>query len=85
MTKKPLERLKHHVTGAIERGEKTAIEAVVLKHTPKPIGKYKANARLIAAAPDMFEALKQLVKSGLGLRGRMVVIFCFYYYLAVRA
>lgn len=30
----PLERLKHHVTGAIERGEGTAIEAVVTpKHT----------------------------------------------------
>ena len=35
---KPLDRLKHHVTGAIERGEKTAIEAVVNKpkHTPGP-------------------------------------------------
>jgi hypothetical protein len=28
---KPLERLKYHVTGAIERGEKQAIEAVTYK------------------------------------------------------
>jgi hypothetical protein len=27
----PLERLKHHVTGAIERGEKTAIEEMTVK------------------------------------------------------
>ena len=33
----PLDRLKHHVTGAIERGEAVAIEAVVApKHTPGP-------------------------------------------------
>lgn len=86
----PLDKLKHHVTGAIERGEKEAVEAVVSKtkqvHTPGPwtelraamIGPWKiqdgsgvevckldptnthnvANARLIAAAPDMLEALK---------------------------
>lgn len=29
----PLELLKHHVTGAIERGEKQAIESVTAKHT----------------------------------------------------
>lgn len=89
---KPLNRLKHHVTGAIERGEKSAIE-VVVKHTPGPwkvvirdidnqkikkatcindshwvdttsgisiadIGLSEPNARLIAAAPEMLEALK---------------------------
>ena len=32
---KSLDRLKHHVTGAIERGEKKAITAMV-KHTPGP-------------------------------------------------
>ena len=30
--KKPLDKLKYHVTGAIERGEKTAIEAVTIKY-----------------------------------------------------
>jgi hypothetical protein len=84
----PLERLKHHVTGAIERGESTAIEAVVSKPTPGPWSiedafdiiaadgynlvsvadasideggrpsEDKANARLIAAAPEMLEALE---------------------------
>lgn len=36
MKNKPIERLKYHVSGAIERGEKTAIEAVLPKHTPGP-------------------------------------------------
>lgn len=35
----PLEKLKYHVAGAIERGEKVAIEAIVTpKHTPGPYG-----------------------------------------------
>lgn len=33
---KPIDRLKHHVTGAIKRGEAKAIEAVTTKHTPGP-------------------------------------------------
>jgi hypothetical protein len=94
--KTPKETLRHHVTGAIERGEKTAITAIdAPKHTPGPwsfddefvfsgslpgsrrlvakfslwsVPKYpsdvdKANAALIAAAPDLLEALKQIVAS----------------------
>lgn len=37
----PLERLKHHVTGAIERGEKTAIKSIPMPPPPgfpKPPG-----------------------------------------------
>lgn len=102
----PLERLKHHVSGAIDRGEKTAIEAVPnVSHTPGPWrtqtlegdGRYrihitsgsdafkdrigsvhgtrfssnghqelceqdKANARLIATAPEMLKALKWIAE-----------------------
>jgi hypothetical protein len=32
----PKEALEYHVTGAIERGEKQAITAVITKHTPGP-------------------------------------------------
>jgi len=86
-TKGPLDKLKYHVTGAIERGEKQAIKAVIKpKYTPGP-WKFKrlesfeyhcddinvtltfnnhanaqdatiANAALIAAAPEMLEALE---------------------------
>lgn len=84
----PLDRLKHHVTGAIERGEKTAIVAVT--HTPGPwtieqqgaIDLYKvktsktgicltdeANAQLIAAAPEMLEALEYVVSEVTKLPG----------------
>ena len=45
-TKGPLETLRHHVTGAIERGEKQAIIS------------QPSNAQLIAAAPEMLEALQ---------------------------
>ena len=97
---KPIDRLKHHVTGAIERGEKQAIEAVVKpKHTPGPwfvqaeeaqtngieslgvvsdngeiiaeiyiadihgepnLG--RANARLIAASPELLEHVNVLIE-----------------------
>jgi hypothetical protein len=89
---KPLKRLKHHVTGAIERGEAKPIEAVIApKHTPGPwnvdvdtdskvhqtsirdasnqqiatINPYRlhqrqADAALIAAAPEMLDALKSV-------------------------
>lgn len=40
----PLEKLKHHVTGAIERGEKEAIEVVInpLKFTSDEINRLQA-------------------------------------------
>lgn len=95
----PLDRLRYHVSGAIERGEKDAIVEQPVKgnkimtHTPGPwnIGKYpindyayavygkdnskiaqlekfdqqyqeeeEANANLIAAAPELLEALSDL-------------------------
>jgi hypothetical protein len=82
--KNPNDALKYHVTGAIERGEAVAIEAVVkTKHTPGPwtvkpsiletydfveIGENQidvfteGNARLIAAAPEMLEALEHVYR-----------------------
>lgn len=36
------------------------IARVVVPSTSKDIGEYEANARLIAAAPDLLEALKDL-------------------------
>lgn len=49
----PLSRLKHHVTGAIERGEKIAIESKPLKkatsHTPGP---WIAKGNLVCTAAD---------------------------------
>ena len=69
----PLDRLKHHVTGAIERGEAKAVEG----HAPNVAIGYVdrdgcftvqeqiyvrfANARLIAAAPDLLHALKGIM------------------------
>jgi len=76
-------RLKYHVTGAIERGEAQAIVEKTTLHTPSPwqvspLGNVMksslkiasieqmpsnneservANARLIAAAPDLLDAL----------------------------
>lgn len=91
MFETPQEALEYHVTGAIERGEKQAIEAVVApKHTPGPwsarygkradgfdfacIIEHSTNkviiddvtsgdrdAALIAAAPEMLEALEFFV------------------------
>lgn len=89
----PLERLKHHVSGAIERGQKVAVAAVIKpKHTPGPWfaegtavftkqgayyvaeteierksftkrgGEARANAALIAAAPEMLEALEKMLR-----------------------
>jgi len=94
MNVSPLERLRYHVTGAIERGEGVAIvekpAAAAWNHTPGPwnwteyndtraihsadgtkialpevwIGnaaeESEANARLIAAAPDMLETLEEI-------------------------
>jgi hypothetical protein len=88
---KPLERLKYHISGAIERGEAKPIEAVVApRHTPGPwevrlakpefnssdlwiwsestghvasisavYSNGHANARLIAAAPDLLKFVKR--------------------------
>ena len=89
--KTPLEALKYHVSGAIERGEGEAVTAVInkYKHTPGPWvaskrnqrtivqqvlndsyavaevhavygNEAEANARLIAAAPEMLEALEAI-------------------------
>jgi hypothetical protein len=85
MTRKPLDALRHHVTGAIERGEAAAVvEQRAVTHTPGPWislsdgriyapgeivadttfgclsrGTTDANARLIAAAPDLLAALQR--------------------------
>lgn len=47
---KPLGRLKYHVTGAIERGEKTAIEAVTNGQTD--------NIRLLKNAFILLEKIR---------------------------
>jgi hypothetical protein len=90
----PLNALRHHVTGAIERGEKVAIAGIpnIVKHTmgpwiidgtqgeelvilqandaPETIASLgddyspenMANARLIAAAPELLEALQAVLE-----------------------
>lgn len=92
MTSKPIERLRHHVTGAIERGEAQAITEQRAAHTPGPWirgarlldvcagasvvatvacasshpateEQAHANARLIAAAPDLLAALETIANS----------------------
>ena len=99
-TQTPLERLRHHVSGAIARGEAAPVVQITAPatHTPGPwetkraatpeafpqFGVYaengngrdlahvvsagttrhaetEANARLIAAAPEMLEALRAMV------------------------
>ena len=74
------EKLRHHVTGAIERGESQAIAGITQnQHTPGPwrwedktlIGSNDcfvdkddaADARLIAAAPELLSALETIVSS----------------------
>ncbi len=47
----PLQRLRHHVSGAIERGEAVAIT------------EQTDNARLIAAAPELLDALQSCLKA----------------------
>jgi hypothetical protein len=83
-THTPLERLRHHVSGAVARGESSPVVEITTpaKHTRGPwsieaVKDYLrmldtgidsgapesiANARLIAAAPDLLEACKELVK-----------------------
>lgn len=62
MTDTPLDRLKYHVTGAIERGEKTAITAMI--HTPPPWKRVqmKYGWRIIdnnaAVIADVYQALR---------------------------
>jgi hypothetical protein len=89
----PLERLRHHVSGAIARGESVPVVEVAgpAKHTQGPWAalmqdpptiadrrgcrvalscvlpgqsaeEQQANARLIAAAPDLLEALRGLLR-----------------------
>lgn len=57
MKNTPLNKLKHHVTGAVERGEKTAISAVV--ETPLQVIKSSVGSGMRKAAE---KARKQLEK-----------------------
>jgi hypothetical protein len=83
-THTPLERLRHHVSGAVARGESSPVVEITTpaKHTRGPwsieaVKDYLrmldtgidsgapesiANARLIAAAPDLLEALRGLLR-----------------------
>jgi hypothetical protein len=82
-THTPLERLRHHVSGAVARGESSPVVEITTpaKHTRGPwsieaVKDYLrmldtgidsgapesiANAHLIAAAPDLLEALRGLI------------------------
>lgn len=50
----PIDRLRHHVTGAIERGEKTPIVEVPAGHVVTPMTRYGPNT---LAAIDSFGGL----------------------------
>ena len=100
-TQTPLERLRHHVSGAIARGESAPIVEVAgpAKHTPGPWtadrdgvilgtlgparpfvgridddyndGQTAANRHLIAAAPDLLEALRGFHPSQIKTQGEL--------------
>jgi hypothetical protein len=83
-THTPLERLRHHVSGAVARGESSPVVEITTpaKHTRGPwsieaVKDYLrmldtgidsgapesiANASLIAAAPDLLEALREMAE-----------------------
>lgn len=62
---KPLKRLKHHVTGAIERGEKQAIVAIVEESKDEiKLNKILTNFDLIRGG----NSWNYLLKEGLAMR-----------------
>ena len=75
------ERLRHHVTGAIERGEAEAIAAIPLptigeklqsiKHDKQATAEFiaKSNPSLVCAAPDLLEALRFILADYIAIQG----------------